>query len=128
MAWSLADAASNLAGCFAHLRRLQLDLLELAPQAWVTPTPFTLFAGLDSTSAMHLLQLLRKLSLSGRAIVTTIHQPSSRLFQQLDKLLLLSKVCADFCCVDVCCSGCIAVSWICCLLAIVTVLKTKATG
>ncbi|KAK9803713.1 hypothetical protein WJX73_005190 [Symbiochloris irregularis] len=48
-------------------------------------------SGLDSTSAMHLLQLLKKLSLSGRAIVTTIHQPSSRLFLQLDKLLLLSK-------------------------------------
>ncbi len=42
---------------------------------------------------MHLLQLLRQLSQGGRAIVTTIHQPSSRLYQQLDKLLLLSQVC-----------------------------------
>ena len=41
---------------------------------------------------MHLLQLLRQLSQGGRAIVTTIHQPSSRLYQQLDKLLLLSQV------------------------------------
>ena len=49
--------------------------------------------GLDSTTAMHLLQLLRQLSQGGRAIVTTIHQPSSRLYQQLDKLLLLSQVC-----------------------------------
>ena len=48
--------------------------------------------GLDSTTAMHLLQLLRQLSQGGRAIVTTIHQPSSRLYQQLDKLLLLSQV------------------------------------
>lgn len=51
-----------------------------------------ILAGLDSTSAMHLLQLLRQLATSGRCIVTTIHQPSSRLFQQLDKLLLLSQV------------------------------------
>lgn len=48
-------------------------------------------SGLDSTTAMHLLQLLRELSQGGRAIVTTIHQPSSRLYQQLDKLLLLSQ-------------------------------------
>ena len=48
--------------------------------------------GLDSTTAMHLLSTLRDLAKGGRAIVTTIHQPSSRLFQQLDKLLLLSKV------------------------------------
>eukprot|EP00891_Asterochloris_glomerata_P001808 jgi/Astpho2/1808/e_gw1.00037.4.1_t len=48
-------------------------------------------SGLDSTTAMHLLSTLRDLAKGGRAIVTTIHQPSSRLFQQLDKLLLLSK-------------------------------------
>ena len=65
----------------------------------VTPCLFPSFkehmlgcVGLDSTSAMHLLHLLRQLSQSGRAVITTIHQPSSRLFQQLDKLLLLSKV------------------------------------
>lgn len=57
--------------------------------------PSTLFldeptSGLDSTTAMHLLETLRKLAHGGRAVVTTIHQPSSRLYQQLDKLLLLS--------------------------------------
>ena len=50
-------------------------------------------SGLDSTTAMHLLTSLRKLATGGRAIITTIHQPSSRLYQQLDKLLLLSKGC-----------------------------------
>lgn len=48
-------------------------------------------SGLDSTTAMHLLTSLRKLAQGGRSIVTTIHQPSSRLYQQLDKLLLLSQ-------------------------------------
>jgi ABC-type multidrug transport system ATPase subunit len=41
---------------------------------------------------MHVLEILRQLAEGGRAIVTTIHQPSSRLFQTLDKLLLLSQV------------------------------------
>jgi ABC-type Mn2+/Zn2+ transport system ATPase subunit len=49
-------------------------------------------SGLDSTTAMHLLSTLRQLAAGGRTIVTTIHQPSSRLYQQLDKLLLLSEV------------------------------------
>ncbi|KAK9839931.1 hypothetical protein WJX74_000629 [Apatococcus lobatus] len=48
-------------------------------------------SGLDATTAMHLLSCLRQLASGGRAVITTIHQPSSRLYQQLDKLLLLSK-------------------------------------
>ncbi len=48
-------------------------------------------SGLDSTTAMRLVTTLRHLAKGGRAIISTIHQPSSRLFQQLDKLLLLSE-------------------------------------
>ncbi|KAK9829866.1 hypothetical protein WJX72_008345 [[Myrmecia] bisecta] len=48
-------------------------------------------SGLDSTTAMHLVATLRPLASVGRAVVTTIHQPSSRLYTQLDKLLLLSE-------------------------------------
>ena len=40
---------------------------------------------------MHLLVTLRQLAAGGRAIITTIHQPSSRLYLQLDSLLLLSQ-------------------------------------
>ena len=40
---------------------------------------------------MHLVATLRQLAQGGRAILTTIHQPSSRLYQMLDKLLLLSE-------------------------------------
>lgn len=39
---------------------------------------------------MNLITSLRQLAADGRAVITTIHQPSSRLYQQLDKLLLLS--------------------------------------
>ena len=49
-------------------------------------------AGLDSTTAMHCMEILRELAAGGRSIITTIHQPSSRLYQSLDKLLLLSQV------------------------------------
>ena len=41
---------------------------------------------------MHCVEILRELAAGGRSIVTTIHQPSSRLYQSLDKLLLLSQV------------------------------------
>ena len=40
---------------------------------------------------MNLITSLCQLAAGGRAVVTTIHQPSSRLYQQLDKLLLLSE-------------------------------------
>ncbi|GAX76515.1 hypothetical protein CEUSTIGMA_g3961.t1 [Chlamydomonas eustigma] len=48
-------------------------------------------SGLDSTTALQLLHTLRTLASGGRTIITSIHQPSSRLYQQMDKLLLLSE-------------------------------------
>ncbi|KAL4444675.1 hypothetical protein ABPG77_002492 [Micractinium sp. CCAP 211/92] len=48
-------------------------------------------SGLDSSAARKLLMLLRELASSGRAIITTIHQPSSFLYSQLDAVLLLSQ-------------------------------------
>eukprot|EP00951_Prasinocladus_malaysianus_P028593 scaffold260952_cov39-Prasinocladus_malaysianus.AAC.1 len=48
-------------------------------------------SGLDSTTALSLVNTLRDLAKAGRTIVSTIHQPSSRMFQRLDKLLLLSQ-------------------------------------
>ena len=47
-------------------------------------------SGLDSTTAMHLVSTLTSLAKGGRTIITTIHQPSSRLYQQLDRLILMS--------------------------------------
>ncbi|KAG6414366.1 hypothetical protein SASPL_127088 [Salvia splendens] len=48
-------------------------------------------SGLDSTSANRLLQILQGLAKAGRTIITTIHQPSSRMFHMFDKVLLLSE-------------------------------------
>ncbi|KAI9772587.1 MAG: ATP-binding cassette transporter snq2 [Geoglossum umbratile] len=46
-------------------------------------------SGLDSQSAYTIIKFLRKLADSGQAILCTIHQPSSLLFSQFDRLLLL---------------------------------------
>ncbi|KAI0139473.1 ABC-2 type transporter-domain-containing protein [Hypoxylon sp. NC0597] len=47
-------------------------------------------SGLDSQTAWSIASLLKKLSDNGQAILCTIHQPSAMLFQQFDRLLLLS--------------------------------------
>lgn len=48
-------------------------------------------SGLDSTAANKLIQILQKIALAGRTVITTIHQPSSRMFYMFDKLLLISE-------------------------------------
>lgn len=51
-------------------------------------TPIT---GLDSHMAQSLMNTLQKLAKDGRTIVCTIHQPSSKIFNNLDKVSL-SKI------------------------------------
>ncbi|GAB4845903.1 ABC transporter G member 26 [Ancistrocladus abbreviatus] len=48
-------------------------------------------SGLDSTSANRLLQILQGLAEAGRTLITTIHQPSSRMFHMFDKILLIAE-------------------------------------
>lgn len=52
---------------------------------------FPCCSGLDSTTALQLVESLHSLAAGGRAIITTIHQPSARLYGLLDKLLLLAE-------------------------------------
>jgi len=47
-------------------------------------------SGLDATTALHLARTLRRLASGGRAVCSTLHQPSSRIFLQLDRLMLLA--------------------------------------
>ncbi|GER51893.1 ABC-2 type transporter family protein [Striga asiatica] len=46
-------------------------------------------SGLDSTNASRLVSTLRGLADGGRSVVMTIHQPSSRIFYEFHKVLLL---------------------------------------
>ncbi|XP_031284692.1 ABC transporter G family member 22-like [Pistacia vera] len=48
-------------------------------------------SGLDSTTALRIVQMLRDIAKGGKTVVTTIHQPSSRLFSEFDKLILLGR-------------------------------------
>ncbi|KAJ4982755.1 multidrug resistance protein cdr1 [Stagonosporopsis vannaccii] len=48
-------------------------------------------SGLDSQSAWSIVKLLRDLADAGQSILCTIHQPSSTLIDQFDRLLLLAK-------------------------------------
>ena len=48
-------------------------------------------SGLDSQSSWAIVAFLRKLADNGQAVLSTIHQPSSILFQEFDRLLFLAK-------------------------------------
>ncbi|XP_044468100.1 ABC transporter G family member 14-like [Mangifera indica] len=48
-------------------------------------------SGLDSTTAQRILTTIKRLASGGRTIITTIHQPSSRLYHMFDKVVLLSE-------------------------------------
>ena len=47
--------------------------------------------GLDSQGAFNIVRFLKKLALSGQAVLCTIHQPNSVLFGMFDRLLLLQR-------------------------------------
>ncbi|KAM3361106.1 ABC transporter G family member 22 isoform X1 [Capsicum galapagoense] len=48
-------------------------------------------SGLDSTTALRIMQMLSNIAKAGKTVITTIHQPSSRLFSRFDKLILLGQ-------------------------------------
>ena len=47
--------------------------------------------GLDSQGAFNIVRFLKKLASAGQAVLCTIHQPNSVLFQMFDRLLLLQR-------------------------------------
>ncbi|XP_054810535.1 ABC transporter G family member 14-like isoform X2 [Prosopis cineraria] len=48
-------------------------------------------SGLDSTTAQRILTTIKGVARGGRTVVTTIHQPSSRLYHMFDKVVVLSE-------------------------------------
>ncbi|XP_067009790.2 ATP-binding cassette sub-family G member 4 isoform X2 [Anabrus simplex] len=61
----------------------------------LTNPPFMFFdeptSGLDSASSVLMVTHLKSLAVSGRAVVCTLHQPSSRIFAMLDDVLVLAQ-------------------------------------
>ncbi|XP_057963780.1 ABC transporter G family member 14 [Malania oleifera] len=54
-------------------------------------------SGLDSTTAQRIMTTVKRLAGGGRTVVTTIHQPSSRLYHMFDKIVLLSEGSPVYC-------------------------------
>ncbi|RZB77475.1 ABC transmembrane transporter white, partial [Asbolus verrucosus] len=48
-------------------------------------------SGLDSFMALNVIQVLKSMTMSGKTVICTIHQPSSELYSMFDKLLLMSE-------------------------------------
>jgi ATP-binding cassette, subfamily G (WHITE), member 2 len=70
---------------------------RVAVAAEMVTSPAILFldeptTGLDTFTAMHLLLLLRSLARTGVAIVFSIHQPRSRIYEVFDRVLLLNSI------------------------------------
>lgn len=90
------DYEDAIAGEPGHgLNVEQRKKLSIATELVAKPTLLLLLdeptSGLDSQSAWSIIELLRELADAGQAILCTIHQPSSTLFQQFDRLLLLKR-------------------------------------
>eukprot|EP00045_Choanoeca_perplexa_P009494 m.91878 g.91878 ORF g.91878 m.91878 type:complete len:599 (-) comp14922_c0_seq3:13-1809(-) len=81
------EAARGISGGEKKRVNVGVELLS-QPQVLVLDEPTT---GLDSSTALALVQLLTRLSKSMPcSVVLSIHQPSSQVYRELDRLLLLS--------------------------------------
>lgn len=88
-----ADAVIGVPGEGLNIE--QRKRLTIAVELAAKP-PLLLFvdeptSGLDSQTSWAILDLLKKLTKAGQAVLCTIHQPSAMLFQRFDRLLLLAK-------------------------------------
>ena len=45
---------------------------------------------MDTFTAEKIVEIINRLSLKGRTIIATIHQPNSNIYKRLDRLMLLS--------------------------------------
>lgn len=80
------DGGGGLSGGQKRRLCIALQLLDLPSVIFLDePT-----SGLDSASSLELLEALHGLTLSGRLVVVTIHQPRLEIFHMFDAILILS--------------------------------------
>jgi len=48
-------------------------------------------SGLDSRAALQVMRAIKRIAMTGRSVICTIHQPSAELFYMFDRLLLLKS-------------------------------------
>jgi ABC-type multidrug transport system ATPase subunit len=81
------EAVRGISGGQRKRVNIALELITEPPLLFLDePT-----SGLDSTSTLEVLDVLRQLANTGKTIIMTIHQPRIEAFEQVDKLLLLTK-------------------------------------
>ncbi|KAK7343882.1 hypothetical protein VNO77_12982 [Canavalia gladiata] len=87
---------SPVGGCMALFRGIsggERKRVSIGQEMLVNPSLLFLdepTSGLDSTTAQLIVSALRGLARAGRTVLTTIHQPSSRLYRMFDKVIVLS--------------------------------------
>ena len=95
----LADALVSSLGVEAR-KRLTIGV-ELASKPELLLFLDEPTSGLDGQSAWNIVRFLRKLADHGQAILCTIHQPSSLLFESFDRLLLLQRGGETVCAINI---------------------------
>ncbi|XP_057746190.1 ABC transporter G family member 15-like [Arachis stenosperma] len=95
MEMGLEDCADRVIGNW-HLRGIsggERKRLSIAVEILTRPSLLFLdepTTGLDSASAYFVIQTLRNIAHDGKTVISSIHQPSSEVFQLFDDLFLLS--------------------------------------
>ena len=86
----IGDPSKNLKGISGGERRRLAFACELLtdPNLLFCDEPTS---GLDSFMAMTLVECMRELANRGKTIICTIHQPSSEIFENFDRLCLLAE-------------------------------------
>ena len=79
------------ASCFGEVRLFSFKLISYFNSLQhhnriIEPT-----SGLDSYSAMQLVEVLHKVANAGSSVIFTIHQPASEIFNSFNHLILLNK-------------------------------------
>jgi ATP-binding cassette, subfamily G (WHITE), member 2, SNQ2 len=88
----LQDLANAIVGSLGVEARKRVTIgVELASKPELLLFLDEPTSGLDGQSAWNLVRFLRKLADQGQAILCTIHQPSSMLFESFDRLLLFER-------------------------------------